>query len=186
MKKITLFAFALLMAISASAASIPEQIMKLHKAGEQFSGQFTEVKTMPKLKKETSKAGQLTFTAPNDLRLDYTDPAGDYTLIGKDLFEVSRGGKVQKFPVKNPEHRMAILRATLLLAMQGNVEEVAKTNSATADCKQQGGQFVCTLTASKDAKHGISSLTLIYDKKTGRLISLTLTENNGNYTTYKL
>jgi len=185
MKKLSILALTLFAAISMYAASIPEAILALHKTGETMTAEFVEVKTMPKLKKETKKEGKLVFTSPESLRMDYTDPAGDYTLIGTGVFEVSRNGHVQKFPVKNPESRMAVLRTTLLMAFAGDVEGVAKRNNATAEYSEKNGEYHCKLTA-EGARQGLSSVELVYSKKTGKLISLTLYEQNGNYTTYKV
>lgn len=142
---------------------------------------------MPRAKKEIAKAGNLTYTNPNDLRLDYTDPAGDYTLIGEGVFEAQRNGKVQRFNINNPEQRMAVFRQSLLYAFAGDVEALATLNNATAEYKEQGNTYVCTVTADKaTGARGIAKLQLTYDKKTGVLQSLVITENNGNYTTYKV
>lgn len=186
MKRSLLIIFAGLLSLASFAASIPEIIAGKHTAGETFTAKFTETKTMPKLKKETVKAGTLTFKAPENLRLDYSDPAGDYTLIEKGVFETKRGNSVQKLPIKNPEHKMSVLRATLLLAMQGKVEEVAKENDATVSYKESSTEYTCTLTPNKGSKAMAAEVVLVYEKKSGRLISLTFTESNGNYTTYKL
>lgn len=168
------------------AAGIPDKILALHKSGETMTTSFVETKAMPKMKKETKKTGNLTFTAPDNLRLDYTDPAGDYTLITKTDFETSRAGKVQKLPFKSPQSRWAIFRSTLLYAFMGQVEEVAKLNDATATYAEEGANYLCTLDANKTAKQGISQLKLVYNKKSGKLVSLTVTEGNGNYTTYSV
>lgn len=184
MKK-TIFSLLVALMATTAMAGIPEDILAKRKSGDQVTNSFTESKVMPRMKKETTKKGTFSFTAPEKLRMDYTDPAGDYTLIDKDLFEVSRNGRVQKFPIKNADSRMAVLRNTLLMALNGDVEGVAKLNEATATYKEQGGKYVCTLTSEK-GKHGISELELTYDKKTGRIEQLKLVEKNGNYTIYKL
>ena len=67
------------MAISAFAQDIDQKILKLQKAT--YTMPFSEVKVMPKLKKETTKVGTLEWRSPDYLRMDFTDPEGDYNLI---------------------------------------------------------------------------------------------------------
>ena len=177
-------ALMLLVCSTLFAASVPEKIKAIHKSGETMTTSFTETSVMPKLKKETQKNGTLVFTAPNDLKLEYQDPAGDYTLITADRFETCREGKVQKLPCKNQQGQWAVFRSTLLLSFMGDVEAVAKLNEAKAEYKEEGGNYVCTLTADKAKQQGIAQLVLVYDKKTGKLTSLTVTKGNGNYTKY--
>lgn len=187
MKKLILTALCSLIVLAAGAQSIPSAILSKHKANETFTIRFSETKSMPKAKKETKKSGSLTFKAPEYLRLDYTDPKGDYTLIDKGLFETSRDGKVQKLPVKNAQSKTAIMRATLLMAMQGKVEEIAKQHGAKAEYKEAGGEYVCTLTNDQaKGANDISQMVLVYDKKSGQIRSLTIYNPNGNNTTYQM
>lgn len=184
MKKHLLAALMLLVCSSVFAAGIPDKIKAMHKSGETMSTSFTETSVMPKLKKETTKSGTLVFTAPENLRLDYTDPAGEYTLITATQFEISREGKVQKLPFKSPQSQWAVFRNTLLMSFMGDVEGVAALNEATATYKEEGANYVCTLKADKPKQQGIAELVLVYNKKSGKLVSLTVTKGNGNYTKY--
>ena len=176
----------MLLTCSLFAAGIQDKILALHKQGETMTTSFTEVKVMPKMKKELKKEGTLVFTAPENLRLDYTTPAGDYTLITATTFETLRNGKVQKLPIKNPQNRWTTLRSTLLLAFSGKVEEMATLNNATAEYKEESGEYICTLTANNKQPQGIAQLVVAYSKKTGKLQRLIVTEANGNYTTYSV
>ncbi|MBQ0034572.1 MAG: outer membrane lipoprotein carrier protein LolA [Bacteroidales bacterium] len=184
MKKTLVAAMMLLVCSTILAAGIPDKIKALHKDGETMKTSFTETSVMPKLKKEQAKSGSLVFTAPSNLRLDYTDPAGDYTLITAMQFETSREGKVQKLPFKNPQSQWAVFRNTLLMSFMGDVEGVASMNEATATYKEEGANYVCTLKTDKPKQQGIAELVLVYNKKSGKLVSLTVTKGNGNYTTY--
>ena len=186
MKKKCILAAFMLLTSSLLAAGIQDKILSLHKQGETMTTTFIEVKVMPKMKKEMKKEGTLVFTAPDNLRLDYTTPAGDYTLITATDFETLRNGKVQKLPIKNPQNRWTILRSTLLLAFSGKVEEMAALNHATAEYKEEAGEYVCTLTSSDKQPQGIAQLVVAYNKKTGQLQRLTVMEANGNYTTYSV
>lgn len=165
------------------AQDIDQKILKLQKAT--YTSPFTEVKVMPKLKKETSKAGTLEWKAPDNLRMDYSDPEGDYTLIEGENFTVVTKGATQKFPAKDANSKTGVLRLTLLYAFQGNVAAIAELNKAEATYSDKNGRYVCELEAAQP-KHGVKALTLEYDKKNGHLLLLTITEQNGNYTTWSV
>lgn len=183
--KRTILSILLAVFCSSIWAVTAQDISALHHAGETLQCSFTEVKTMPRAKKDISKSGNLTYTHPSDLRLDYTDPAGDYTLISKDVFEVRRNGKVQHFNISNPEQRMSVFRQSLLYAFAGDIEALTALNDAQADYQEKGNTYICTVTSDKTASaRGIAQLKLTYNKKSGVLQSLVITENNGNYTTY--
>lgn len=159
-------------------------ILSLHRPNETITCAFTETMTMPKMNKTTVREGTLVYHGPDELRMNYTKPAGDYTLIAKDKFEVRRAGKVQRFNVSNPKQRMSVYRATLLACLGGDVKRVAELNQAKVDYKTVGGRYVCTLKTDKASPHEIVGLQLEYDCKSGKLLMMKITEGNGNYTTY--
>ena len=163
---------------------IATTILSLHQPNETREFPFTETHVMPKMNKTTVLEGTMLFHAPDNLRMDYTKPAGDYTLIEKDKFDVFKSGKMQHLNVKDPKQKMAIYRATLLTCLGGDVEKAAELNHAKAEYKTIGKTYVCTLKAENAAPCDIATLELIYDKKSGQLLSMTITEGNGNYTTY--
>ena len=163
---------------------IATTILSLHQPNETREFAFTETHVLPKMNKTTVLEGTMRFEAPDNLRMDYTKPAGDYTLIAKDQFDVFKSGKMQHLNVKDPKQRMAIYRATLLACLGGDVEKAATLNHAKAEYKTVGNTYVCTLKAETAAPREIAALELIYDRKNGQLISMTITEGNGNYTTY--
>ena len=183
MKKLLFIVTCAVIALSAHAQGIDAKILKLQQAS--YSMPFSEVKVMPKLKKETTKVGTLEWRSPEYLRMDYSDPAGDYTLIEGIHFTLCTKGAAQKLPAKDSSTKTGILRQTLLFAFQGNVEKIAELNHATAAYSEKGGRYVCDLVAEQP-KHGVKSLVLEYDKKTGHLLLLTITESNGNYTTWSV
>jgi len=165
---------------------IATTILSLHQPGETREFAFTETHVMPKMNKTTVLEGTMLFHAPDELRMDYSQPAGDYTLIAKDRFDVFKGGKMQRLNVKDPKQKMAIYRATLLACLGGDVEQAAALNNAKAEYKRVGNTFVCTLKAEHAAPRDIAGVELIYDKQNGLLLKMTITEGNGNYTTYEV
>ena len=82
---------------------IATTILSLHQPNETREFAFTETRVMPKMNKTTVCEGTMLFQAPDNLRMDYSQPAGEYTLIEKDKFEVFKGGKLQKLNVKDPK-----------------------------------------------------------------------------------
>lgn len=167
--------------VSAHAQGIDAKILKLQQAT--YTMPFSEVKVMPKLKKETTKVGTLEWRSPDYLKMDYSEPAGDYTLIEGINFSLCAKGVVQKLPAKDTNTKTGVLRQTLLLAFQGKVADIAELNHAAATYSEKNGRYVCDLVAEQP-KHGVKALVLEYDKKNGHLLLLTITEANGNYTTW--
>lgn len=165
------------------AQGIDQKILKLQQAT--YTMPFSEVKVLPKLKKETTKVGTLEWRSPDYLKMDYSEPEGDYTLIEGLNFSLCLKGIVQKLPAKDTNTKTGVLRQTLLLAFQGKVEEIAELNHTTATYSDNGKRYVCDLVAEQP-KHGVKSLVLEYDKKNGHLLLLTITESNGNYTTWSI
>ncbi len=186
MKKILAGIMACVVVMSASAASIQEQLNAKHKAGETFTAAFTEVKMMPKLNKETKREGSLTFKATEYLRMDYTE-AGEYTLIDSGVFEVSKGGKVQKFPVKAEKSKMAWFRQMLLWAMQGKMDLIAKDVETEASYSETATEWkVVVVDKNAKAAQDVKKLTTVYNKKSGQIVSMEIENPNGNTTTYKM
>jgi len=183
MKKLVLIVICVLGTLNAAfAQGIDAKILKLQQAT--YTAPFTEVKVMPKLKKETVKQGTLEWRTPDYLKMDYSEPAGEYSLIDGLNFTVCVKGATQKLPAKDTNTKTGVLRQTLVLAFQGKVADIAELNQTNVDYADKGGRYVCELVAEQP-KHGVKSLTLEYDKKNGHLLLLTITEANGNYTTWK-
>ena len=174
----------LLIALLAFVANMACAQQKGLTSGQNYS--FTETKVMPKMNKTTVRKGTMRYDAPDNLTMDYSQPAGDYTHITSTTFDVCKSGKVQHFPVSNPKQRMTVFRATLLYCLGGEVANAAKLNNATMDESSTPAARICTLTVEKAAPRDIAKMQLEYDLRTGALLSLTITEGNGNYTTYAI
>ena len=183
MKRISIILACVFASLCAHAQDIDAKILKLQQAN--YSSPFSEVKVFPKLKKETAKKGTLEWRSADYLRMDYSEPAGDYTLIEGVNFTLCTKGNVQKLPAKDANTKTGVLRQTLLLAFQGNLAAIAELNQTEATYSEKGGRYLCELVATQP-KHGVKSLVLEYDKKNGHLLLLTITESNGNYTTWSV
>ncbi|MBR6118205.1 MAG: outer membrane lipoprotein carrier protein LolA [Paludibacteraceae bacterium] len=184
MKKSIVLALSLCVSMLCAANDIPEKLMALHPANEKVSCSFTEVRVMPKVKKTETREGTLVYQAPNDLRMDYTSPAGDYILITADKLEQCKKGKTQSVRVKDRDNRYTIYRATLLSCLAGDIDRAAELNDAVSECKKVGNKYVCTITAEVAKSKDMKQIQVEYDVTTGRVLTIKLTEGNGNYATY--
>ena len=184
MKKSIILTLVLAVSSLCAANDIPEKLMALHPSNEKVTCGFTEVRVMPKVKKSETREGNLVYQAPDDLRMDYTSPAGDYILITADKMEQCKKGKTQSVRVKNRENRYTVYRATLLSCLAGDIERAAELNDAKAECKKSGNKYVCTITSDDAKSKEIKQIQLEYDATTGRVLMITLTEGNGNYAVY--
>lgn len=180
------FCLTLIVAVSAFSQSIEDNIFNLNKQQTTYVAQFTEKIVMPKMKKEITKSGTMYFAAPSSLLMKYADPEGDYSLIKDGKFTASRKGHVQNFPMSEKnKSQMYTLRETLLGSMSGDLKRVAAENEADIVCQEKDGKYVCLLTKQKAKTLGVNQLELIYDKRSGALLSLKLLQANGNYTLYQ-
>lgn len=181
MKRILFFATCLLLSVC-GWAGVPEDLLAKHQAGETYSTDFQEVKTMPKANRTTTKHGRLTFTNPSYLRMDYTDPKGDYTLFDTHVFDRMKDGKLTHVPAKKG-NQYDQFRAMLLACFCGDCEAVARQNKAKAVYSQDAKSISVEIRSEQARAY---SLSLTYDAASGRLTQLVLIEPNGNYTTYSV
>ena len=171
------------MALQAETAET--RLLSLNKKNTTLVAPFTEKKVLPKLKKETKKEGQLYFASPDALSMRYSDPDGDVTLIKDGSFSVRRNGKVQKFSMKSENSQMRLLRDILLYSFRGDIQGVATRCNASIESSESATQYSFTITKKDKVKVGVCIIKLVYDKKTGAIVSLCLEELNGNYTIYE-
>ena len=181
MKRFTILAATLLLSLSL-AAGTAEDLLRLHKSGETYTTAFTEVKNMPKAHRETTKKGNLTFRAPSYLKMDYTDPKGEYTLFDTNVFDRCRGGKVTHVPAKKGS-QYDLFRSMILLSFAGDCEAIARQNEAKAVYTKKDGKILVDITTTKAHTY---SLKLTYNATSGRMTEMVLIEPNGNYTTYSV
>ena len=168
MKKILVFVLLLGAAISAGA--------------QNFEGTFTQTKTLTVSKKTVKSAGNISYTAPDQLALIYTNPDGDYFIIDGPFVRMDMKGVQADL---NATTNKAILaqRNAILYGIQGKYEDIAKEMDAD-----------CTVTNGKNGKHvvikvrktmpkGYSGMELDYNKA-GRITRMVLDEFGGISTEY--
>ena len=180
----------LLMAVAMTgvvmAQNIPATLRALHPAKEHIECTFTEVRTKANVNSQENREGKIVYQAPDDLRMDYTKPAGDYILITADKMEQCKNGKTQSVKVKNRTNRYTTYRATLLSCVAGDIENAALLNNAKYSCEQKGKKYLCTITAEHAGGKDLKEIKLEYEAGTGKLLMIQLTEGSGNTATFQI
>lgn len=155
-------------------------------AGAQnFSGTFDQVKTLKVSKKTIKSAGEITFTAPDQLALLYSNPDGDYFIVdGTQIRMDMRGVQVDVDTKTNKT--VALQRNALIYSCTGEYEKIAQEMDAncTVSAGKNGGKHV-ELKVKKASPKGYSGIILDYDKK-GQLQYMVLEEFGGITTEYFL
>lgn len=155
-------------------------------AGAQnFSGTFDQVKTLKVSGKTIKSAGEITFTAPNQLAMLYSKPDGDFFIIDGDLIRMDMKG-VQADVDTKTNKTVALQRNALIYSCLGQYEKIAREMDAdcTVSAGKNGGKHV-ELKVKKPSPKGYSGVILEYNKA-GLIQSLVLEEFGGISTEYIL
>ena len=155
-------------------------------AGAQnFSGTFEQVKTLKVSKKTIKSAGDITFTAPDQLVMMYSNPEGDYFIIDGDQVRMDLRGVQAEIDAKTNK-TVALQRNALIYSCTGEYEKIAKEMDATCTVTalKNGGKHV-ELKVKKASPKGYSGVILDYNKA-GILQFMTLEEFGGITTDYTL
>ena len=145
---------------------------------------FTQTKHMVMMENELVSKGNLTYNRPDGLKMEYTSPAGDLLQIEGDNIVMVRGKKSTKISTK-ADSRMANLKNTLLMSIGGDVDGVAKENSAEVKFLDTPKYYVFMISKGKGAKSQYIKLELSYSKKDFTLCLMKMDEANGNFTVYE-
>lgn len=170
MKKIMLLAL-LLCGISAGA--------------QNFSGTFTQTKTLQVSKKTIKSAGDITFTAPDQLAMLYTQPDGDFFIIDGDFLRMDMRGVALEVDARSNK-TIAQQRNALIYSCTGQYEKIATEMDAacTVTDGKNGGKHV-VIKVRKPLPKGYSGVELDYNKA-GILTRMVLEEFGGISTEYLL
>ena len=191
MKRIVMTIAAVALAtVGALAQYTPEckaAIEKIAAANEKFTTvncPFTQTKHLVMMENELVNKGNLTYTRPNALKMEYTSPAGDLLEVDGDNIIMVRGKKRTQISTK-ADSRMANLKNTLLMSIGGDIEGVAKENSAEVKFLDTPKYYVFMISKGKGAKSQYVKLELSYSKKDLTLCIMKMEEANGNFTVYE-
>ena len=171
MKKILVITALLAAAFSAGAQS--------------FEGTFKQAKTLKVTGKVIKSEGDITYTAPDQLAMLYTNPDGDYFIIDgpflrMDLRGITLDVNTENNKVVRPQ------RNAILYSIAGRYEEIAAEMDAecTVSAAKNGGKHV-VLKMRKVLPKAYSGMELDYDKA-GKLTRMVLEEAGGISTEYIL
>lgn len=176
--------------IGALAQYTPEckaAIDKIAAANEKYTTvtcPFTQTKHMVMMENELVSKGNLTYNRPDGLKMEYTSPSGDLLQIEGENIVMVRGKKTTKISTK-ADSRMANLKNTLLMSVGGNIDGVAKENSAEVKFLDTPKYYVFMISKGKGAKSQYVKLELSYSKKDFTLCLMKMEEANGNFTVYE-
>lgn len=174
---------------AANAQNSPEcdaAIAKIAQANEKYntvSCKFTKTVNMVMMEKELKSEGNLTYVRPSQLKMEYTEPAGDLLEINGDALTLISGKQKRNQNVKG-DGRMATLKNTLLYSVGGDVNGVIAETNAQVKFEETPQYYIFTLTKGKGAKSQYVELVLSYSKKDFSLCVMKMVEPNGNYTVY--
>ena len=149
---------------------------------QEMSCTFTQKKTIKATKKVIPGEGTITFTAPDQLKMMYDVPEGEYLIIDGMTMKSCVKGKVVTFDTtKNP--RMRKMRNTLLDCITGDYEKAAQENDANLIVEQKGDVKTVTIMAKKQQPTGYAHIIIDYNKK-GLPVRMALDEFTGILTEY--
>ena len=169
MKKVLLISLGLCFALAAFAQQATEC-------------SFTQVRTIRASGKVSRAEGVISFKAPDQLTMTYTDPQGEYLVIsGPMLRSNAQGQNLSVNTDKNPRFRL--LRNTLLNCITGQYEQAAADNDADLVVSEKAGVKSVSMTARKAAVRGYSKIVLEYVK--GLPVRMVLEEFGGISTEYR-
>ena len=151
-------------------------------SAQELSATFVQKKTIKATHKVIPGEGTVTFSAPDQLRMTYAVPEGEYLIIDGNKLESCVKGKAITFDTaKNP--RMRKMRNTLLNCITGDYEKAAEENDAALVVEQKGDVKTVSMMARKPQPTGYARITLDYNKK-GLPIRMVLDEFAGIETEY--
>ena len=151
-------------------------------SAQEMNCTFVQKKTLKATKKVIPGEGTITFKAPDQLKMMYDVPEGEYLIIeGTQLKNCFKGRAVTIDTTKNP--RMRKMRNTLLNCITGAYEKAAEENDATLIVEQKGDVKQVAILAKQAQPTGYAKIIIDYDKK-GLPVRMVLDEFTGIETEY--
>jgi outer membrane lipoprotein-sorting protein len=165
--------------------SITLMALALSAGAQNFEGTFKQAKTLKVSGKVIKSEGEITYTAPDQLAMIYTNPEGDYFIIDGPYVRMDMRGVAADV---NTDTNKAVKpqRNAILYSIAGKYQDIAK--EMDAECVEsagKGGGKHVVLTMRKALPKSYTGMELDYDKK-GRLTRMVLDEAGGISTEYLL
>ncbi len=171
----------------AADSDIYEKIEKANAGKTDVQGHFDHSRLIKASGKTVKMEGILYYSAPDKLGMHYTTPRGDKLVInGSRLFiHNAQFADGRLFDTKsNPV--MAGLSGTLLNCIKGKVKQVSADNAAKAVLKDDGKNYVITMTVDKKSSRGYSKIVVNYRKSDCVLVKMVTESDAGVVNTYAI
>ena len=154
-------------------------------AGAQsFEGTFTQAKTIKVSGRVVKSEGNISYTAPDQLAMLYTNPDGDYFIIDGPYLRMDLRGVALDVNTDNNK-TVKSQRNAIIYSVAGKYEEIAEEMDADCTVTPRGGGKHVSIKVRKTLPKGYSGLELDYDKS-GQLTRMVLEEFGGISTEYIL
>ena len=148
---------------------------------QQIDCNFTQDRTIRASGKVFHSEGRVSFKAPDQLTMTYTDPQGEYLVISGPMLRSNTQGKQLSVDTeKSPMFKN--LRNPLLNCIMGDYETAASDNDADLSVSEKAGVKTVTMKARKAAPRGYSQIVMEYKK--GLPVRMVLEEFGGILTEY--
>ena len=121
---------------------VEERFVRAQKATHTLRADFEQTIRLPGMRTPVVSRGEFLYRAPDDLRVSFTEPLGDYLLLSGDTLEIARGGKS---PVKKPS---TDLSAKALVALRNVLRGTPENTEGQMDRKitSSAGEFTVSIT----------------------------------------
>ncbi|MBE6223276.1 MAG: outer membrane lipoprotein carrier protein LolA [Bacteroidales bacterium] len=165
--------------------SITLMALALSAGAQNFEGTFKQAKTLKVSGKVIKSEGEITYTAPDQLAMLYTNPEGDYFIIDGPYVRMDMRGVAADV---NTDTNKAVKpqRNAILYSIAGKYKDIA--TEMDAECVEsagKGGGKHVVLKMRKPLPKSYTGMELDYDKN-GRITRMVLDEAGGISTEYTI
>lgn len=142
---------------AAKSAALRDRFLKKQQQTKSWSSGFTQTVSMPGMKQPVISTGTVTYGGAGRLRLDFTQPAGEFVLATGDRLFLKKSGKGLTEKSLEKDNAARPFRSLLGL-LQGQLAEAEEGYDAVIS--QQSGSYSVVLTRKPGAKgRGPSRIT---------------------------
>lgn len=173
-------------ALAASDEEILDKIEKANAVLPAAQSHFDHSRFIKASGKTINMEGAMYFIPPEKLRMQYTTPATDLTLVNGRTMYIQRGsGPANVFDTEKNQI-MGVLRNSLLYSIRGKMRDVAKENDGNITVTEEAKNYVVTVSAKKKAPRGYSRITVTFRKNDCLPVVLVMEDFGGTVNTYTM
>ena len=173
MRRLLFTALLPLMAAAAFGEDLEARFLASHKDLKSLQADFRQTITSPGMRQPVVSEGRFYYEAPDKLRIDYAQPAGDYFLLTGERFQTRRRGKPPS--IRDAGHPSA--RA--LVALREVLRGTPPAGEFQKQVERRDGAFVVVLTPLVPSATLPQKIENRVDAKTFALLGMTITMPQG-------